>query len=263
MKLQQATWPEVEQYLSGNGSKGIVIPIGSTEQHGIDGAIGTDTICAEQVAWAAAQVHGEMLVAPTLALTPAQFNLGFCGTISVRSSTFTAVVCDVVDSLSRGGFTHIYFINGHGANIAAIRCAFHDLHQARTETATPLFLRLRSWWDFDAVDRLRGELYGEREGLHATPSEISITLASESIHGPVAATKNFKPLSATTLKSLGGDNHDVWFRHRIQHPDGRVGSDPGRSCKAHGAQLIEAGALELATDFQKFVTSSSTQSDGA
>lgn len=252
MNLQQATWPEVEQYLDGAG--GIVIPTGSTEQHGIDGAIGTDAICAEQVARAAARVHGEMLVAPTLALTPAQFNLGFSGTISVRSSTFMAIVSDVVSSLSRGGFTHIYFINGHGANIAAIRAAFHDLHQTRSVDDTPLMLRLRSWWEFSEVDRLRTQLYGEREGLHATPSEISITLASEAINGPIAATADFKPLPAQELKSLGGDNHDVWFRHRERHPDGRVGSDPGQSCKEHGEQLLEAAANGLAADFQSFVT---------
>ncbi len=254
MNLQQATWPDVESYLS--RCKGIVIPVGSTEQHGPDGAIGTDAICAEQVAKAAARVHGEMLIAPTLALTPAQFNLGFSGTISVRSATFVAVLTDVVDSLSRGGFTHVYFINGHGANIAAIRCAIHDIHQGRTVDDPPLYFRLRSWWDYTDVDRLRQQLYGDREGLHATPSEVSITLASDAIDGPIEATQDFQPLPAQALKLLGGDNHDVWFRHRRLHRDGRVGSDPGLSCRADGEKLIDAAAQSLANDFQRFVTES-------
>ncbi|MEQ8804760.1 MAG: creatininase family protein, partial [Rhodospirillales bacterium] len=35
MRLQLATWPEVETYLG--ASKGVIIPVGSTEQHGPTG----------------------------------------------------------------------------------------------------------------------------------------------------------------------------------------------------------------------------------
>ena len=48
MKLQHQTWPEVEAYLK--SKTGIIIPCGSTEQHGPVGMIGTDAICAEAVA---------------------------------------------------------------------------------------------------------------------------------------------------------------------------------------------------------------------
>ena len=42
MRLITATWPEVEAYLE--KSKGIIVPIGSTEQHGPNGMLGTDAI---------------------------------------------------------------------------------------------------------------------------------------------------------------------------------------------------------------------------
>ncbi len=48
MLLHLSTWPEVETYLS--HSTGMIIPIGSTEQHGPTGLIGTDAICAEAIA---------------------------------------------------------------------------------------------------------------------------------------------------------------------------------------------------------------------
>ena len=48
MLLHLKTWPEVDDYL--RRSRGIVVPIGSTEQHGPNGLIGTDAICAEVVA---------------------------------------------------------------------------------------------------------------------------------------------------------------------------------------------------------------------
>src|SRR5258707_890557 len=48
MQLLLQTWPEVEAYLQ--ASRGIILPIGSTEQHGPTGLIGTDAICAEVIA---------------------------------------------------------------------------------------------------------------------------------------------------------------------------------------------------------------------
>ena len=44
MLLHLSTWAEIEAYLK--RSTGIIIPIGSTEQHGPNGLVGTDAICA-------------------------------------------------------------------------------------------------------------------------------------------------------------------------------------------------------------------------
>jgi creatinine amidohydrolase len=56
MQLQLQTWEEVEAYLQ--TSRGIILPIGSTEQHGPIGLIGTDAICAEVIARASAKPPG-------------------------------------------------------------------------------------------------------------------------------------------------------------------------------------------------------------
>ena len=48
MLLHLSTWQEVEAYLQ--RSQAVIIPIGSTEQHGPTGLIGTDFICAEAIA---------------------------------------------------------------------------------------------------------------------------------------------------------------------------------------------------------------------
>jgi creatinine amidohydrolase len=42
MQLHLSSWPEVQKYLE--TSKAIVIPIGSTEQHGPNGLLGTDAL---------------------------------------------------------------------------------------------------------------------------------------------------------------------------------------------------------------------------
>ena len=48
IRLALRSWPEVDSYLE--QCKGVIIPLGSTEQHGPTGAIGTDALTAEAVA---------------------------------------------------------------------------------------------------------------------------------------------------------------------------------------------------------------------
>ena len=76
MKLEEITWYEVQSYLE--ESAGIILPTGSVEQHGPLGLIGTDTICAREIAWAAAE-HCEAIVAPEISYAPAHFNMSFPG----------------------------------------------------------------------------------------------------------------------------------------------------------------------------------------
>jgi creatinine amidohydrolase len=45
--LQTSTWQEIQGYLE--SSTTVIVPIGSTEQHGPNGLIGTDAICPETI----------------------------------------------------------------------------------------------------------------------------------------------------------------------------------------------------------------------
>ena len=236
MLLHLSTWGEVEDYLA--GSKGIVIPTGSTEQHGPNGLIGTDSICPEAIAQRLGEAAGA-LVGPTLALGVAQFNLGFPGTVTARPTTFIALVEDYVASLARHGFARFYFLNGHGGNVAPLRAAFQEIHTAtslgRRESAAPLRFRLRSWWDYPEVDRLRYDLYGEWEGMHATPSEVAIT---QYVFPDACKTVEMAAPSRVSdafLRDHAGDNHHDAADHRRSFPDGRIGSDPSLASPAAGA----------------------------
>ncbi|MCP4186224.1 MAG: creatininase family protein [Gammaproteobacteria bacterium] len=244
MRLQTATWPEIETYLE--HSRGIIVPIGSTEQHGPNGMIGTDAICPETIAFGVAE-STEVLIAPTLSFGQAQHHLGFPGTIALRPSTLMAVLIDVVHSLYRQGFRHIYFLNGHGGNVATINATFQEIYAQSTfgdADLSDLHLMLRNWYMAESVGKLSKQLFGDAEGSHATPSEVSLSF--------YAYPDEVKTATMSPQLAPNGTIRDA-NDYRAQFPDGRIGSNPALATVEAGERLFKACVAEVVEDYRGFV----------
>jgi len=244
MKLIQSTWQEIDAYLA--TSDGIIIPTGSIEQHGPMGLIGTDMLCADAISVEAGE-QAKALVAPPLGYAPAEFNMGFAGTISISSETYRGLCNEIFLSLERHGFRHLYVLNGHGANLVPLADAAYGLLEAQ--------IRIKSWWDFEPVNLLRKEFYGEWEGMHATPSEISITQVDHRILDCSLATNPPKKLTEEFIKTHAGDKHGSADLHRAQFPDGRVGSHSFLATREHGIRLKNAAVSALVEDYKAYICS--------
>ncbi len=242
MQLQLSTWPEVECYLE--TSAGILMPIGSTEQHGPSGLIGTDAICAEVIARAAGDSMDAM-VGPTINVGMAQHHMAFTGSMTLRPSTLIALIRDCVASLAKHGFKRVYFVNGHGGNTATIGAAFDEIY-ADSSLAGESGVRCKSvnWWMGTRARKLRESLYSGREGAHATPSEIAVTwFAYPGEVREVALDSVAPPMQPFA------DAED----YRRRFPDGRIGSDPTLAAAADGERLIQAAAQDVAENYRKFL----------
>jgi len=245
MRLQLATWQEVDAYLK--RSTAILIPIGSTEQHGPNGFIGTDALCPEVLAQGIAEKTGA-LVAPTLSIGMAQHHLGFAGSITLRPTTLISVVQDVVNSLARNGFDRFWFLNGHGGNIATVTAAFSEIYaESSLGTASsnrpPLVCRLKNWWETDGVRALSKELFGDDEGSHATCSEVSLTYYAYPDH--------VKQAEMTPPRAPNGPILDA-EDYRRRFADGRIGSNPSLASVEAGRRLYEAAVANLAEEWHAF-----------
>ena len=117
-------WPEVEQCIK--KSKAVILPLGSTEQHGYHMAVGTDTVVSDYVCLELAK-RTDCVVLPTLPYGQVWSAKGFPGTLSLRQSTFIAVVKDIVVSLERQGAQNVILFSGHYGNMQPSRDAAREL----------------------------------------------------------------------------------------------------------------------------------------
>lgn len=99
----------------------LLVPVGSTEQHGPHLPLDTDTRIATAVVRALADGDGA-LVAPAIAYGAAGEHQGFPGTVSIGTAALTAVLVEYGRSAcSWAG--RLVFVNGHGGNVDALRAA--------------------------------------------------------------------------------------------------------------------------------------------
>ncbi|HEU4451074.1 MAG TPA: creatininase family protein [Gaiellaceae bacterium] len=169
--LERLTWPEVEAARE-RGVDAVLVPIGSTEQHGHHMPLDTDCFIARSLCARAAALGAEegveLLVAPTLNVTVSWYHMQFPGSMRLSTTTFLEVFREVCDSLAHHGFENLVAVNGHGGNIAALTVAVN--HYLET-TGRRVFLV--QWWD------LAADLLADIEGpmIHAEEAETSIALA--------------------------------------------------------------------------------------
>ncbi|MFE2884187.1 mycofactocin biosynthesis peptidyl-dipeptidase MftE [Streptomyces sp. NPDC059272] len=151
-ELAHAAWPDVP-----SGAL-VLLPIGSTEQHGPHLPLDTDSVIAHAVAHRAATALPPALVAPVLPYGASGEHAGFPGTVSIGHEALRTVLVEAVRSLSPWA-GRIVLVNGHGGNTATLGSALrllraegHDVawtdcpvpgadpHAGRTETSVMLHL---------------------------------------------------------------------------------------------------------------------------
>ncbi|MEV0842247.1 creatininase family protein [Actinocatenispora sera] len=140
MRLHDRNWMQIRDYLEHDDR--VVLPIGSTEQHGYL-SLGTDAILAERVAVEAAEPLG-IPVLPGMPFGMAPYFAAYPGSMTLRMSTYIEVVRDLLDCLHLQGFRRIAIINGHGGNAPVSGLVREWLAQPRAERVEVLF---HNWWN--------------------------------------------------------------------------------------------------------------------
>ncbi len=145
--LSEQTWPEAAA-----GPDTLLVPLGSTEQHGPHLPLATDTLIATHWCARAAERRADVVVAPSLPYGASGEHQGFPGTLSIGTEALTTVLVELGRS-ALPPYRRVVLVNGHGGNAEAIGAALTllisegravtavwprltgDAHAGRTETS--------------------------------------------------------------------------------------------------------------------------------
>lgn len=240
--LEELTWPEVEAAINA-GTRTVVVPVGSTEQHGPHLPLATDALIGEAVAERTAERLGDALVAPPVRPGCSGHHMDFPGTVTVGPELLMDLLRAHARSLSAHGFEYVAFLPSHGGNFAPVNTVVPEI--ARDLDAA----RVVALADLGRLMELMNE--GLREGgvdyqepvIHAGAAETAAILAiDEDLVREERLEAGYEgDLQVTALLSEG-------FRHFTEN--GVLG-DPREATREAGKAILDTIAEAYAEEVRE------------
>jgi creatinine amidohydrolase len=245
-RYSRLTWEEMNKAIA--VQKVVILPTGTTEQHGrhlpldVDAFL-TEAICLEVGRRAADRV----LVLPTISYGLNMHHMDFPGTIHIEPEVFIAFCLNITKSVAYHGFEKILIVNGHGSNTPLV-----DLVARKTVLATDSLCAAVNYASlavqaFDEVretsvwahsDEFETSLY-----LHLAPERVQMNKAApgDDVMG--------KYLSSDSTSDYPARFNDFWGRWTKTGVHG----DPTPATADKGRLIFEAvvsGLIELVDEWR-------------
>ncbi|MEV0701967.1 creatininase family protein [Saccharopolyspora sp. NPDC050389] len=219
----------------------VLVPVGSTEQHGRHLPTGVDAFLADEVCRRAAwlvQGRCPVVVAPTVWCGLAEHHMAFGGTLTLTLSTLHALLRDLCRSILRAGFLRILLVNGHGGNMAALNAIVAEL-------TTELRARIGITSYFTVGRRaVRETLETQDTLMHACEGETSMMLAA---HRELVRTEELQHAVGPRIDLPAESQNPVFFAVPFDEITGSgVAGDARTASAAKGQKLLDACAQALA-----------------
>jgi creatinine amidohydrolase len=129
-RYHRLTWQEMNDAIA--AQKVVVLPTGSTEQHGPHLPLDVDAFLVESVCLELGRrAPDRVLVLPTVSFGLNRHHIDFPGTIHIEPEVFIAFCLNITKSVAYHGFEKILIVNGHGSNTPLV-----DLVARKTVLAT-------------------------------------------------------------------------------------------------------------------------------
>lgn len=237
-RYNRLTWPEMNDAIA--HQKLIILPTGSTEQHGPHLPLDVDLFLCESVCLEVGRrVPDKVLVLPPIPYGLNRHHIDFPGTIHVEPDVFIAFCLNVTKSVAYHGFEKILIVNGHGSNAPLI-----DLVARKTvlETRSLCFATTYFWFLLDAFAQVR-----ESNVLaHADECETSLYLhlAPERVQMDKAVPDNDRMgqfVSSDSTANYCVRFNDYWGRWTRTGVHG----DPTKATAEKGRIIFEAAVAGL------------------
>lgn len=170
----------------------VLVPLGATEQHGDHLPVKTDAALAEELSNRIDKTCNDfILTLPPLWVGASHHHLDFPGTVSLRVSTYAAVLHDITESLLRQGFRKIVFLNCHGGNVPPINYFMSELQEKGGES--DFWVTAVTYWTMDMHGAAKPCGMKTERLTHACEYETSMILAIDPEHVDMKVACNRKP----------------------------------------------------------------------
>lgn len=175
--ISEMTWHELRDVASEQHV--LILPVGSTEQHGPHLPLSTDCIIPLGIATEVAKrING--VVAPSIpygyySRPKSGGGEDFPGTTSLSSATLIGIVAEVISAYVRNGFRRFLVLNGHYENIAILPEGIEKVETKNDEIRAVVM----TWADAissELLTKLFGEEYPGAQVDHASLTETSLML---------------------------------------------------------------------------------------
>jgi creatinine amidohydrolase len=241
--LPYLSWTQIAA-LPDRANTVIVLPAGSTEQHGPHLPCAVDTIIAAGViGHALARLPPDV---PAYALSPIHYgksdeHLHFPGTVTLEGTTLLETVTQIGESVYRMGFRKLLIVNAHGGQPQVMEMAAREL---RLRHGDYVVLPHFTW----RVPHAAGRFLSEREkrlSMHAGHAETAIlmALAPETVHMQHAVAA-YPPEFPSKVLSPDGRPACAWTARDFGE-SGVIG-DPLAATPEQGREILDSLAASWA-----------------
>jgi creatinine amidohydrolase len=251
VRLDEMSWPEVREILSKRHA--VILPIGSTEEHGAHLPLNVDSLTATYIAERAARKVKEdsnidVLVAPTIDYTDVSPHRRFPGTIGIKLDTFMKVAVDVIEAFLDQGFDNIIALSGHLENNSPLEVAMRMVKEKRPKANIFAVTHVHGL-GFDAMPGLvKAGLAGMGHALEVETS-FSLVIQPQNVHLEKTIKGHRKlPISSRYIGQTGEEKgKGILYCSGIEESEesGTAG-DPTMASKEAGEKLLSAMIKDLA-----------------
>ncbi len=208
-----------------------LLPIGSTEPHGLHMPYGSDALQSEMIAGmvceSANQLGAQSVLLPTIPYGVNASTLEFPLVINLHQSTLNTIVIDILHSLEHHGIRKLILFNGHGGN--DFKPLVRDLCGK-----TSVFIAIVNWWQV-GLDQAH-EIF-ETVGDHAGEMETSVGLAlfGDLVHPEDADDGAVRPFQFEALTNGWASIARPW--HKLTR--NTTSGDPRPATREKGERYVE------------------------
>ncbi len=237
-RYNRLTWPEMNEAIG--AQKLVILPTGSTEQHGRHLPLDVDVFLCESVCLEVGRRAADrVLVLPPISYGLNLHHIDFPGTIHIEPETFIAFCLNITKSVAYHGFPKILLVNGHGSNTPLI-----DLIARRTVLETKSLCFATGYYQF--LLEVFQPIRETKVMAHADEFETSLYLhlAPERVQMDRAVEDNDrmgKFVSSDSTANYPVRFNDYWGRWTRTGVHG----DPTKATAEKGKVLFEAAVSGL------------------